>query len=74
MFCFFFLYAFCHEKRRQLHDADPERQERKRLARLEELKVKMEEMKRKKEDRKRKREEVEATEEVPAEETTEAAE
>ncbi len=50
------------KKRRQIRDADPRRQETKRLARLAELKAKMEEMKKKKEamnskiERKRKRE------------------
>lgn len=47
------------KKRRAMLDADPERQERKRLERLEELKTKMAEMQRKKEeqeDKKRKRE------------------
>jgi hypothetical protein len=47
------------QKRRQLRDADPARQERKKLVRLEELKAKMAEIQRKKEeqqDRKRKRE------------------
>jgi len=53
-------------KRRQMRDADPKRQEAKRLARLAELKAKMAEMQRKKEatiaatyERKRKREEEE---------------
>lgn len=54
-------------KRRRIRDADPQRQEKKRLARLEELKEKMEEMKRKKEDKKRKREEVELVEAVEEE-------
>ena len=54
-------------KRRQLRDADPVRQERKKLARLEELKSKMAEIQRKKEeqqDRKRKRELEEEEEEA----------
>ena len=54
------------KKRRQMRDADPHRQEKKRLARLEELKAKMAEIQRRKEeeqDRKRKREEVELEEE-----------
>jgi len=54
------------KKRRQLRDADPARQEKKRLAKLEELKAKMEEIQRKKEaqkDKKRKREEVDLEEE-----------
>ena len=46
-------------RRRELLDKDPIRQERKRLKRLEELRIKMEEMKKKKEDKKRKRDEVE---------------
>ena len=55
------------KKRRQLRDADPARQEKKRLARLEELKAKMEEIQRKKEaemDKKRKREEIALEEDV----------
>lgn len=54
-------------KRRQLRDADPVRQEKKKLARLEELKAKMAEIQRKKEeqqDRKRKRELEEEEEEA----------
>lgn len=54
-------------KRRQLRDADPVRQEKKRLARLSELKAKMEEIQRKKEaqkDKKRKREELDLEEEA----------
>jgi hypothetical protein len=50
------------KKRRQMRNDDPERQEKRRLARLEELKAKMAEIQRKKdeeEERKRKREEVE---------------
>jgi hypothetical protein len=50
------------KRRRMLRDADPHRQEQKRLARLAELKAKMEDMKKKKEeqqDRKRKLEAVE---------------
>lgn len=54
------------KKRRALRLADPERQERKRLAKLEELKLKMDEIKRKKEDKKRKREEVELLDETAA--------
>eukprot|EP00977_Amphora_coffeiformis_P022025 scaffold10259_cov155-Amphora_coffeaeformis.AAC.6 len=46
-------------RRRELLSKDPARQERKRLKRLEELRIKMEEIKRKKEDKKRKRDEVE---------------
>lgn len=46
-------------RRRELLDNDPARQERKRLKRLEELRIKMEEIKKKKEDKKRKRDEVE---------------
>jgi hypothetical protein len=55
------------QKRRQLRDADPVRQEKKKLARLEELKAKMAEIQRKKEeqqDRKRKRELEEEEEEA----------
>ena len=54
-------------KRRQLHDADPIRQEKKKMVRLEELKAKMAEIQRKKEeqqDRKRKRELEEEEEEA----------
>lgn len=55
------------KKRRQLSDADPVRQEKKWLARLEELKAKMAEIQRKKEAQldknKRKREEVDIEEE-----------
>jgi hypothetical protein len=54
-------------KLRQLRDADPVRQEKKKLARLEELKTKMAEIQRKKEeqqDRKRKRELEEEEEEA----------
>jgi len=47
------------ERRRELLSKDPARQERKRLRRLEELRIKMEEIKKKKEDKKRKRDEVE---------------
>jgi hypothetical protein len=50
------------KKRRQIRNDDPERQEKRRLARLEELKAKMAEIQRKKEEeqeRKRKIEEVE---------------
>ena len=60
--CFEGLYAGgkmeAMRKRRQLRNADPVRQEKRKLAQLEELKVKMAEMQRKKEeqlDRKRKR-------------------
>ena len=58
--------AIAMQKRRQLRDADPARQEKKRLARLEELKARMAEIQRKKEeqqDKKRKREEVDVEEE-----------
>ena len=57
------------KKRRKKIEEDPRRQEKKRLARLEELKAKMEEIRRKKEeqkDRKRKREEVELEESAVA--------
>lgn len=57
------------KKRRKRIDEDPRRLEKKRLARLEELKAKMEEIRRKKEeqkDRKRKREEVELEESTVA--------
>lgn len=50
------------KKRRQMRNDDPERQEKRRLARLDELKAKMAEIQRKKEEeqeRKRKRDEVE---------------
>ena len=55
------------KKRREIRNADPARQEKKRVARLEELKLKMEEMKRRKEEqlqdkKKRKREEMELAE------------
>ena len=46
-------------RRRELLNKDPVRQERKRLKRLEELRIKMEELQKKKEDKKRKRDEVE---------------
>ena len=54
------------KKRRRLRDADPVRQEKKKLARLEELKAKMAEIQRKKEqqDKKRKRDEVDLEEEA----------
>lgn len=55
------------KKRRQLRDADPVRQEKKKLARLEELKAKMAEIQRKKDeqhDKKRKRDEVDLEEEA----------
>lgn len=54
------------KKRRQLRDADPVRKEKKKLAKLAELKARMEEIQRKKEaqnDKKRKREEVDLEEE-----------
>jgi hypothetical protein len=57
------------KKRRQLREADPVRQEKKQLARLEELRTKMAEMQRKKQeqqDRKRKRDEVDVEEEKEA--------
>jgi hypothetical protein len=57
------------KKRRKMLDADPERLERKRLERLEELKTKMAEIQRKKDeqqDKKRKRTEVDLEEEVDA--------
>ena len=49
-------------RRRELLNKDPARQERKRLKRLEELKIKMEELQKKKEDKKRKRDEAEMEE------------
>ena len=55
------------KKRRQLRDADPVRQEKRRVARLEALKAKMAEIQKKKDeqqDRKRKREEVEEEEKL----------
>jgi len=55
------------KKRRSILEADPVRQEKKRVQRLNELKAKMAEIQRKKEEgkeKKRKREEVEAEEEV----------
>lgn len=58
--------AVAMHKRRQLRDADPARQDKKKLARLEELKAKMAEIHRKKEeqqDKKRRRIEVDAEEE-----------
>ena len=65
------------KKRRDLRDADPVRQEKKRLAKLEELKARMEEIKRKKEaqnDKKRKREEVDLEEEEAMEKAAELEE
>jgi hypothetical protein len=65
-FCFESMYAGGKEeamkRRRQMRNEDPERQEKRRLARLDELKAKMAEIQRKKEEeqeRKRKRDEVE---------------
>ena len=46
-------------RRRELLNKDVARQERKRVKRLEELRIKMEELQKKKEDKKRKRDEVE---------------
>lgn len=67
------------KKRRRIRDADPERQERKRQQRYEELKAKMAVIQRKKEEqKKRKREEVDIEDEVAAavvkEETNETVE
>jgi hypothetical protein len=71
--CFEGLYADgkndAMQKRRQIRDADPTRQEKKKLARLDELKAKMAEIQRKKEeqqDRKRKRELEQEEEEAAA--------
>lgn len=54
------------KKRRQIREKDPQRQEKRRLARLEELKARMAEIQRKKQEeqeKKRKRDEVEAEDE-----------
>jgi hypothetical protein len=47
------------QKRRRMRDADPDRQEKKRQKKLEELKAQLAEIEKKKQDRKRRRDEVE---------------